>query len=179
METRKRKTNVTIWSLIVILLISVCLILSDTPVAAETMKYRVSAYLTDIGFIPVGDAEGHLVGHYTRRGLAFFENGEVATYTHWGTFDFTKGIGPYMGYSIFTYEDGSTIVQKIQGPFEWAPGRKMRVFTGMGEFIKGTSRFEGIKGTVSFSGKEVTPSSKETKSDIYFDATATYTLPPK
>jgi hypothetical protein len=151
----------------------------STGPAAETVKYRVTAYLTDIGIVQVGDAEGHIVGHYTRRGLAFFEKGEVATYTHWGTFDFTKGVGPYVGYSIFAYEDGSTIVQKIQGPFEWEPGRKMRLFKGIGEFIRGTGRFEGIKGTVTFSGKEVTPYSKETKSDLYFDATAIYTLPSK
>jgi hypothetical protein len=81
--------------------------------------------------------------------------------------------------SVFTYEDGATIVQKIQGPFEWASGRKMRLFKGTGEFIRGTGRFEGIKGAVTFSGKEVTPYSKETKSDVSFDATATYTLPSK
>ena len=58
----------------------------------------------------------------------------------------------------------------------------MRLFKGTGEFIRGTGRFEGIKGikgAVTFSGKEVTPYSKETKSDVYFDATATYILPSK
>ena len=113
----KKLSNLS-WILTAVSMVAAFLFMPSTAAAAETVKYRVSAYLTDIGIVPVGDAEGHVVGHYNRRGLAFFENGEVATYTHWGTFDFTKGVGPYVGYSVFTYEDGATIVQKIHGPFE-------------------------------------------------------------
>ena len=43
---------------------------------AETIKYRVNAYLTDIGMVAVGDAKGHMVGHYMRRGLASSKMGK-------------------------------------------------------------------------------------------------------
>jgi len=57
-----------------------------------------------------------MVGHYTRRGLAFFENGEVATYSHWGTFDFTKGVGPYVGIPYSLMRAGPRFTKRFKGP---------------------------------------------------------------
>lgn len=48
---------------------------------------------------------------------------------------------------------------------------------GKGEFIKGTGKYEGIKGNVSFTGGYVTPFGKETKGDSVMNVTANYTLP--
>jgi hypothetical protein len=50
---------------------------------------------------------------------------------------------------------------------------------GKGEYIKGTGRFQGIKGSSTFSGKYITPYGKETKGDVVMDVTGTYTLPSK
>jgi len=46
-----------------------------------------------------------------------------------------------------------------------------------GEYIKGTGKFEGITGSVSFEGKYITPFDKETKEDQILNAKGTFTLP--
>jgi hypothetical protein len=52
---------------------------------------------------------------------------------------------------------------------------------GTGEFTKGTGRYEGIKGSLTWSGKRYTDYSKEkgTLADFVLEVTATYTLPQK
>ena len=175
-----RDMNIKIWGFIGILVISAWLLGGVTPVRAETMKFRLSTYLVHFEVLPVGDVEGHIVFTFSRRGLAFFETGEVATFRNWGTQDATKGKGTFQYYVLLTFEDGSTTVQKGQGTSE--PGPKgLPVFKGTAEFLKGTGRFEGIKGNLSFTGRSLTPYSKEKGlwSDAYFDVTGTYTLPSK
>jgi hypothetical protein len=169
------------WRIIGILLPAVWVLVSATPAGAETVKFKLSTYLVKLEWSPVGDAEGHVIGFFSRRGLAFIENGEVATYSNRGTFDYTKGEGSYEGYSKLTYEDGSTTVQKFKGTATKIEGTKYKSSKGTGEYIKGTGRFEGIKGTVSFAGKNIMPYSKEkgTCGDSYYDVTGKYTLPSK
>ncbi len=163
------------WSLVSIMVFVVWLIGSVTQTGAETVKSRTSTYLARIEVLPVGDVEGHIVGTFSRQGLSFYDNGEVAVYKNWGTIDFIKGNGPFQGYSLVTFQDGSTYTIKWQGTTEGS------LYKLAGEFIKGTKRFEGIKGTFSGTGKALTPYSKEkgTLSDAYFDITSTYTLPSK
>ena len=48
---------------------------------------------------------------------------------------------------------------------------------GKGEFTKGTGRFAGIKGSLSWTGKQLTGFTKETKGEHFCDGTMTYTLP--
>ena len=103
---------------------------------------------------------------------------------HWsarGWFDSIKGKSSYEGYGLVTYEDGSTTISKLQGNLTPIEGTKQRSGKGTGEYIKGTGRFEGIKGSFSYTGKQVTPYSKKegTFSDSYYDVTATYTVPSK
>ena len=180
MTTRRMK--ITIWGFVVTSVITAWLLVSVNPISAQTktMKYRLSTYLTNMEVLPVGDAEGHILFTFSRKGLAFFENGEVATFTNWGTQDATKGKGTFDYYVMLTFDDNSTTVAKGQGTME--PGPKgLSLYKGTAEFIKGTGRFEGIKGNLSYTGRQLTPYSKEKGlwSDAYYDATGTYTLPPK
>jgi len=163
------------------LIIAVSLLGFSQIAGAETMKCKVSAYIINMELLPVGDVEGHTVGYNHRKGLVFFENGEVATYTYGGYLDLIKGKGPFKGYSIFTFSDGSLIVKKMQGVLEPGPQGLPLSVSGTGEFIKGTGRFQGIKGDFKITGKVLTPFSKEkeTRSDIYFDMSGSYTLSPK
>jgi hypothetical protein len=172
------KKSINIWILLGILIIAAWLLGSATKAGAESkpMNYRVSGYLVHNEVLPVGDVEGHTLSIYSRKGLAFFETGEVATFTNWVTSDAIKSKSISQGYSMVTFEDGSTIVEKLQTTAE--PGPKgLSLFKGTGEYIKGTGRFEGIKGSYTYSGKALTPYSKETKGDIYYDVVGTYTLP--
>ena len=127
--------------------------------------------------VPVPDVKGHVIGVAERRGVVIFENGETAAYHSRLTFDSTKGDGSSKVYADWTFEDGSTIIYKCQGT---VTSGKPRLIKGTGEYIKGTGRFEGIKGKVSFNGKYVTPYTKdETKGDAIIDCHLTYTLPEK
>ena len=156
------------------------LVLSPSAKAGEvTVKMKVTAYLTKVEVVPVPDVENHAVGVYERRGVAVSENGETAIYHSQGTFDYTKGQGTFGGYTQLSYADGSTNIRKYQGTATVTPGEKLPSIKGTGEYIKGTGRFEGIKGKFSFSGKYISPYTKETKGDVYFESTGTYTLPEK
>jgi hypothetical protein len=170
-----RKSVVINWSFMSIIIFLVWLIGSVTQAGAETVKSRTSLYLVYLEVLPVGDEEGHIVGTFSRKGLSFYENGEVATYTNWGTLDFIRGNGAFQGYSLLTFQDGSTQTVKWRGTAEAS------VYKLTGEYIKGTKRFEGIKGTFSGTGKALTPYSKEkgTFGDFFIDITGTYTLPSK
>lgn len=184
MATRiESKKDIAKWCLIGILVVVAWVLMSAPQAEAKTVikNFRVVSYLDKAEWGPVGDVEGHIIGFYSRRGLIFFENGEVATYSTHGTFDSTKGHSSYVGYGLVTYKDGSTTLSKVQGTSTPIEGTKLKTGKGTGKYIKGTGRFEGIKGTLSYTGMRLMPFSKKTgtRSDSYHDVTATYTLPSK
>jgi hypothetical protein len=174
MATRK-----SIWILFTILAMGLILGSAVQSLAqTKTMKYRVSSYAFQSDALPVGDQEGHYVGLFSRKGLSYFENGEISTFINWGTSDTIKGKGSSQGYALFTFEDGSTICGSFKCEMEPAP-KGLSSFKCSGDYTKGSGRFEGIKGTYSLAGRTLTTFSKETKADMYYDVVGTYTLPSK
>jgi len=155
------------------------LTLFGTQAKAETVKFKVTSYITKVEAIPVPDVEGHILLIGERRGVAAFEDGSAAAYHTRATCDLTKFQGPCQGYTDLTYPDGSKTIVKYRCTFEIPAGKKLPTLKGEGEFIKGTGRFEGIKGTASFSGYQITPYGKETKGDLVINVTSTYTVPSK
>ncbi len=177
---RENNKGSAIWCLIVISLIVAWMLMSAPQAEAKTVKYKIIGPLTRVEWIAVPDVERHSVVLYERRGVVIFENGEIAAYHTRGTADNIKGQGSFHGYSDILYEDGSTTIFEYTGTTTLAPGEKQRTMKGEGKYIKGTGRFEGIKGTSSFIGKYVTPYTKDTtKGDAVIDVTATYTVPKK
>ena len=176
---KESKRSVAIWALIGTLVIAAWFLVSVTQAMAETktVKYKMTSYITKMEFIPVFDVKGHIIGVFERRGVAILETGEVAAYLMRATFDLIKRHGPVQGYSQLTYKDGSTTVFKWQCNLSLPPEWKLGFVKGEGKYTKGTGRFKGIKGTVSFTGRYIVPYSKETKGDLYVEATSTYTLP--
>lgn len=175
----KSKQCVAIVRLFSMLLITAWLLVPVTPAQAETVKYTYTSQLTKVEWILVGDEKGHVLGLYERRGVAIFAD-EVAAITLRGTFEKSKGIVSFQGYNQVTFADGSTTIVKVQGTHAPSPGEKLDSYEGKGEYVKGTGRFEGIKGTLSLTGRFITPSTKdETKGDNWIEVTATYTLPKK
>ena len=166
-----------------ILLISAWVLGSIIQAGAETMKCKNIATATKDERIPVGDQEGNpqeknWIGLQIMEGLAFCENGEVAKVRHYGVWDFEPGKGSQaMGYSIITFEDGSTVVIKFQRLTGLGQSGILPA-TATSEFIKGTGRFEGIKGTGSATGR-VFPATKGEAGRFFSDFTWTYTLPTK
>ena len=168
------------WGIIAILIIAAWLLVPATPAMAKTVKFkgRVISQTHKLHVIKVGDVEGHIITIFQRRGL-HFSNGEVGSYVNWATSDTIKGKGKFEGYNRVTYEDGSSTDAMFQGTSEPLEGSRS---TGKGTFsyIGGSGRFEGIKGSGSFTYRTITPYTKdETKSDIIVDSTGTYTLPSK
>lgn len=141
---------------------------------ANELKWRLAAYFTKQEFKPVGDAEGHVTGQFTRRGLAFFENGDVAIVALSGSVDAIKGKGSIPQVEAhYVFEDGSSWVALLKGTF--GPQADGKVHYEMeGDFVSGTGRFEGISGKMTSKGKLLTPFAQETRGDAFFDATATY-----
>ena len=175
---RDGKKSFSSWCLLGILLISVWLLGSATQAEAKTMKFRNVGHVAKVEMFEVGDVEGHYIGAYERKGLAFHDKGEIAIQFCQGTFDSTGGITSYQGHSILHFEDGSTVSMKYQGESKPAPGEKMRTSEATFEFTMGTGRFEGIKGRGSFSGMEPR-FLKGFKGHAYFDFIGTFTLSSK
>jgi hypothetical protein len=167
------------WILILILIIAAWLLGSVTQAGAETKKWRYVGYFQKAEIQPVGDVEGHYLAIFEFRGLAFVD-GEVAIASGVAYGDFMKHVGPVTNYVKYVFEDGSTMESMNRFKAMIAPDMKTGLWEdGKGEFTKGTGRFAGIKGSLSWTGKRLTGFSKETKGEHFCDGTMTYTLPPK
>ncbi|MBI3990010.1 MAG: hypothetical protein HY347_10390 [candidate division NC10 bacterium] len=75
---------------------------------------------------------------------------------------------------LYTFEDGSTFVIKVQGTTTADPGGKVSWFKGTFSFIQGSGRFAGIQGSGSYTGKRLAPLAAG--AEAYNDFTATYTV---
>jgi hypothetical protein len=152
---------------------------SAAQATAQTLKWKNYSYVTKTEGEPVGDVEGHTLGFATRRGFAIFENGEVATVSSVITNDMIKGSGSSLQYTTMTFADGSTIIMKVQYRVEaTAPGAQTSS-TSTREIIKGTGRFEGIKGTGTGTTKYLPLEKGELGQKGIGDFGITYTLPSK
>jgi hypothetical protein len=177
--TKNNKMTIANLGCICIFLIEALLIVTAAQAGEITVKYKIVASITKIEFLPVPDMKGHVIGALERNGVVIYENGETAAYQSMIMFDSIKGQeASWSGYSILTFADGSKTFEKSQGTEPEVKGKK--IIKGTGDFIKGTGRFEGIKGKTSFAGKYVTPYTRDkTKGDIVVDVISIYTLPKK
>ena len=179
---RKRKVRITVLGAVSIFIIAAWLLVSAIQAEAKTVKakHKVFGYITKVELITVPDVEEHVIILFERRGAAIFESGETAAYHTRGTTDSIKGHGKFHGYSDYLFKDGSTIIDEYTGTITLPPGEKLHSLEGEAKYIKGTGRFEGIKGTASLSGKYVAPYTKDTtKGEYVLDVTENYTLPSK
>jgi hypothetical protein len=106
------------------------------------------------------------------------ENGEVATQIAVILGDFINQSGSTILYTTMTFADGSTIIMKRQGAQEGTVGGPS-ASRGTGEIIKGTGRFEGIKGTGTGTSKLFPVEKGEAGPKSIGEFILTYTLPPK
>jgi hypothetical protein len=164
------------WGVVVLFAVGVWLLGSVPHAGAQTtVKGRHVSHRTRVEVIKVGDVEGHIIGMFERRGLTFYEDGEVATYVSRGTFDALKGRSTHQGYSIDTFEDGSTIVHTWHGEGTTAPGGKTSTSKGTIDKVGGSGRFAEVKGSGSYTCKRLVPGSAG--GDSYCDFTETRTMP--
>ena len=141
------------------------------------MKCRIAVIENKDENLPVGDEEGHVLGVHILEGLAFLENGEIAKVKVASVYENVKGkTVQSMGYDTFTFEDGSTMVARFQRLLVSDQGGSFSAKSSI-ELVKGTGRFEGIKGTASATGRNFLPR-KDEALKITNDVTITYTLLP-
>ena len=153
---------------------------SVNQATAEELKWKVTSYISNIQNIPVGDEEGHRLAVFERRGAVIFEDGETAALVGTGTTDATKDGQGGSSYYQFTFKDGSTIWSKWQFTGKLPPGEKLMTIEPKAEFIKGTGRFDGIKGNFTCKGGFITPVTQDkTKGDIVLECSGTRILPHK
>ena len=151
---------------------------SAIQAGAETLKGKLALTVTKNETIPVNDVEGHVLGMQIQEGVTFFENGEIAKTRNHNVYDIIPGKGGQaINYNIWTFEDGSTVINRTQRTM--VQDEKGNVSAKVvSEFVKGTGRFAGIKGTGSATGKVFPPSQGEAGRQV-MEFTWTYTLPSK
>ena len=171
------KKSITIWGFIILLVMCIWLVGFAIPANAETMKYKGYRYTLKNEDVKVGDVEGHLLRFQTGRAFLVFENGETATSFWLTTADYTKDLGSAFAYITITFvDDRSTIVTKIQSTWDVSDVAGLK-FTA--EIIKGTGRFEGIKGTQTSKYKLLPLEEGEVDPKGIGEGTFNYTLPSK
>ena len=156
------------------------LFVGSSLAGAETIKEksRTVYHMTKVEAIPVGDVPGHIIGIADARGLFFIEGGEVGAFSNKIWFDYTNGNGSHWAYSINTFPDGSTRVNKAQGTTTALPSGES-TFEGTFTFVRGTGRWEGIQGGGSYTRKRLAPLTPGGPADCYMDSVYTYTLPSR
>jgi hypothetical protein len=166
-------TKKSTWVIFGILVISAWVLGSAAQGGAEAMNYKFYTWVIKSEGAPVADTEGHIVYIQMRGAFWVLENGEIATINHVSTGDLIKGAGPFMQYVTVNFSDGSTITIKSQGTVGGGAGG------WNSEILKGTGRFQGIKGTQSAKAKYLPQEKGEAGAKGYGEGTLTYTLPPK
>jgi hypothetical protein len=166
-------TKKLIWVLFGLLAISAWVLGSSIQAEAATLNYKYYTYVTKGEGFPIADVEGHMVFLQVRKSFYVFENGEVGIGNFVITGDLIKFSGPFDQYGTITFPDKSTIIFKTQGKFG-GDAASMK-----SEILKGTGRFEGIKGTVSAKGKYLPQEKDEPGMKGYGEGTFTYTLSSK
>ena len=173
-------TKKSIWILIGMVVIMAWILGSATQAGAQTyiVKCRETGHVPKVQVIEVGDVPGHIIGVAELAAVLSCDDGSVATTSAKFMTDLTQGSGKARSYWMATYEDGSTIRAIGQNTITVNPDGKTARFEGPLENIKGTGRFEGIKGGGSITGKRLA-ALPGAGAQYYVDYTATYTLPSK
>ena len=152
-------------------LIAILLLGSVSQTMAETRKGKTFHYTSKVEMVPIPNIEGHWFGMFVREGVNTYEDGEQGWNKTVVIFDNTKGVGTFDQYTIVTFQDGSTTISHTKGTSEGGQ------FSG--EIIHGTGRFQGIKGTVTGTAKNLPPVKGEIIGKALSEWTMTFTLPPK
>ncbi len=129
-------------------------LLNSANASAEELRAKVIDHETANHGGNIGQ-EGHYAGSFGREGVAIFENGEVADYSHGGTYTFKGTKGTYIGFATARFTDGSTIVKRYEG--EEIAGK----LVGTGKILEGTGRFAGVTGTESHNCARETKAAEE------------------
>ena len=172
------KKSITFGGFMILLVISIWVGGFATPAIAETVNFKLYDYQGKQERALIGDVENHVFVQQIRRGFFVLENGEIAQWLVHSQNEQIKGSGSFKNYGTITFSDGSTIMTKGQGTIGGTV-KSTRSAGTKSEIIKGTGRFEGIKGTMTYTGKFLPLDKGEEGQKAIREGTLNYTLPSK
>ena len=146
---------------------------------AETLNFKMFNHMTKAETVPIADVGGHVISLSVREGVTVFQNREWAWSKSTTIRDLVKGAGTGDPYTTYTFLDGSTVTMHRKGKIEATPQGDPSATTWTGDIVNGTGRFQGIKGTVTFSTKIFPPETGESGGKTLSEGTLVYTLPGK
>jgi hypothetical protein len=150
-----RKMN---WGIFGMLAVTFLILGSAVEAGAETLTCRCVTNIIKMEVLPFPDIEGHKLFLNMRDGLALFENGDFATCQVYIVNDLGGRQPMIQGYLIISFIDGSSIVSLFHQTVASDPSGKFAITTkSTGEIIKGTGRFEGLKGSLPGEGMVFKP----------------------
>jgi hypothetical protein len=127
----------------------------DCAIAGEKFKAHGSSYMVKWERLEVGDEEGHVIAITESQQFYFNEtSGDKHPSTSIGTMDLnTKtGQGSGKGYGVSIDKDGDKTIRTWEGK---AVGRGH--WQGTFSYIKGTGKYEGIKGGGTWDQYSIAP----------------------
>jgi hypothetical protein len=127
-----------------------------SAVAGEKQKIKAhgATYTTEFEPFEVGDDKGHIIGLYKQKGILFNEiTGTRSVDQGMGIMDINPKTGGFIrGYGITIDKDGDKMIRSYEGR-PVAKGQS----EGNWSYIKGTGKYEGIKGGGTWSSYMLAP----------------------
>jgi hypothetical protein len=174
-EERTMNTKKSGWLVLAIFLMMAGLLIAISEGFAETRNLKFVDRVTKMEFLPIPDVEGHTVGMAVFEGVAIFNDGELGWRKGIIIFDSPKfGAGPVTQYLTTTFPDGSSTTSYFKATGTGDPSAK-----GSFEITHGTGRFQGVKGTGTFSAKFFPADKGEVGWKTIGEGSFAYTLPAK
>jgi len=162
-----------------VLAIAISLLGVAPSATAETLNFKMFNHMTKAETVPIADVGGHIISLSVREGVTVFGNGEWAWSKSTTVRDLVKGAGTGDAYTTYTFLDGSTITMHRKGKIEATSQGDPSAATWTGDIVNGTGRFQGVKGTVTFSTKILPPEKGEPGGKTLSEGTLVYTVPGK
>ncbi len=136
--------------------IAVCLALlvgmalTNAQAREQSLKFRLVVHDdAAMKVVEAPDGDGHRLGSGSQYGTATFEDGRIAAKYFVFSFEETKAGSQYIGYSTYTFEDGSSITARFDDTTgaDGVTNGKYTVLGGSGEYdgAKGSGWYQSVK----------------------------------
>lgn len=127
---------------------------ADAAAEEVTLTYTAVTHVRTAESEAILDNEAHRVGVATFRGLAIFDDGALAVHRYEGGFDLIDSVGPFFGYVLWQFDDGSELRAAYSGRASDWSSESVHVEATFRDF-SGTGRFEGALGEGRFEGRRL------------------------
>jgi hypothetical protein len=124
-----------------------CAVGPAATAAEHALEFKLVVRPVEVKALEAPNVEGQVVFLNKMYGVAFFKDGRTASKEFIFNGDYNKGSGPFVGYSTYQFEDGSTIVARFAGT-----QRAGQPVHGEYTVVSGTGTYAGAKGSGSFDG---------------------------